>query len=147
MAVVGGSVETARDGMDPQVVWTKQLHKWLQLVADDCPPPRNEAEDANLQILPEYNATGTICGRTRVTLADTSTPGIVPQFAELCMFPHVPHDANLIVFQLCVNDPDEPHQLNTPDRRAVESMLRQALGMPSRPAVIMVCGFSPNGER
>jgi hypothetical protein len=63
------------------------------------------------------------------------------------MFPHVHHDANLIVFQLCINDPDKPHQLNTPGRRAVESMLRQALGMPSRPAVIMVCGFSPNGER
>lgn len=128
---------------DQQFVWTRQLHKWLQHVSDDCVHSSNSSTTPHLNVSAIYAATSTICNRTSVTLYDTSTPAIVPQFAELCMFPRIPKDANIVIFEMCANDCVDPDKMDTPDKRALESMLRQALSMPSRPAVMMLCVFRP----
>ena len=124
----------------------RQVHKWLQRVADSC-PGGSDGVPPHLLASAEYARNGTLCGnRTSVQLVDLAYPGIIPLYSERCLVQKVPPDVSIVFFELCVSDTLDEGTLNTSDRRALETMLRYVLELPSQPALVFVCMYRMSGE-
>jgi hypothetical protein len=86
-----------------------------------------------------------------VELLDLAFPGILPAFAERCLLQRLPSEEaeglGVVFLEFCVNDVLDLQLLNTSDRRALETMMRYVLELPSRPAVVLVCMYRPEGAR
>ncbi len=123
-----------------------QVHKWLQGVADSC-PGASDATPPHLLPSAEYASNGTLChNRTSVQLVDLAFPGIIPLYSERCLVQKVPPDVSIVFFEFCVADMADERTFNTSDRRALETMMRYVLDLPSRPALVFVCMYRLVGE-
>jgi hypothetical protein len=88
--------------------------------------------------------TGLSYGGTWPSLA---FPGVIPLFSERCLVQKVPPDVSMVFFEFCVADmATDVHTLNTSDRRALETMMRYVLDLPSRPALVFMCMYRLLGE-
>jgi hypothetical protein len=144
LVVMGSSVSTW-GAVDKQLLWPNQLHKWLQSVADMC--PRKNQAPLHFLATQEYSTSATLCNNaTKVQLVDLSHAGVLLSYAERCLVQHVPEDAGLVIFEYCISDWWTDTNLNNPERRALETMIRYVLSRSSRPALVMLCAMPLMGK-
>ncbi|KAG2498444.1 hypothetical protein HYH03_003701 [Edaphochlamys debaryana] len=67
-------------------------------------------------------------------------PGTLSAYMSSCMQTHIPENVDLVFVEYSVNDVAAPSR-DFEDRRPFERLLRKALALPSRPAVVLVHFF------
>eukprot|EP00798_Chlamydomonas_sp_ICE-L_P007714 gene7714-882_t len=105
---------------------------------DPPPPPRIPQHDAlHVVSIPWYQQSGHVCNGSHIELHHLSVPAAGPDYTESCVLQHVPDDADLVIIEFACNDYMDPQDLRTSERMAYERMIRTALNLPNKPAVLL----------
>ena len=87
----------------------------------------------------EYDKVGRSCPSSTIKFANLAVFACQPLFVETCRMAKVPHDVDLVIYELSANeDPFSLPLLEGYQHQATERILRYCLGLPSKPAFVFL---------